>query len=85
MTQKIIELLEKYGPMLSGKAAHLLEKEYSLSNSAARQILSRAKVPVRKYPLSLLKTGKNFYTWKNNMKRQFTTKTCCQLSDPAPI
>lgn len=48
MTQKIIELLEKYGPMLSGKAAHLLEKEYSLSNSAARQILSRAKVPVRK-------------------------------------
>lgn len=48
MTQKIIELLEKYGPMLSGKAAHLLEKEYNLSNSAARQILSRAKVPVRK-------------------------------------
>ena len=45
MTQKIIELLEKYGPMLSEKAAHLLEKEYSLSNSAARQILSRAKVP----------------------------------------
>ena len=48
MSQKVIEVLKKYGPMLSGKAAHLLENEYHLSNEAARQCLSRATLPVHK-------------------------------------
>ena len=39
---RVEEILEVKGPMLSGKLASILEQEYSMSNEAARQAISRA-------------------------------------------
>ncbi len=43
MSKKVVTLLNKYGPMLSGELARKFEHEYGASNTAARQALSRAK------------------------------------------
>lgn len=40
---KVISLLEKYGPMLSGELAQKFEDEYGVYNDTARQAISRAK------------------------------------------
>ena len=48
MSKRVIDVLNKEGPMLSGKLAHILEVEYGISNVAARQALSRARNPVNK-------------------------------------
>lgn len=48
MSKKVVTLLNKYGPMLSGELARKFEHEYGASNTAARQALSRAKKPVNK-------------------------------------
>lgn len=62
MSIKVVALLRKHGPMLSGKLAKLLETEYGVSNTAARQTLSRAKSPVNKNcTLSFNKNQKFFY------------------------
>lgn len=45
---RVEEILKKYGPMLSGKLANILEKNHSISNEAARQAISRARAPVQK-------------------------------------
>lgn len=45
---RVEEILEVKGPMLSGKLASILEQEYSMSNEAARQAISRAGTPVLK-------------------------------------
>ena len=45
---RVEEILEIKGPMLSGKLASILEQEYSMSNEAARQAISRAGTPVQK-------------------------------------
>ena len=56
MSKKVIDILNRYGPMLSGKLARIFEKEYGVSNMAARQALSRARSPVNKiYTLSFEK------------------------------
>ena len=69
MSQKVINILKKYGPMLSGKAAHLIENEYHLSNEAARQCLSRATLPVHRLSrLSFEKRQKFIY-----LEEQFGT------------
>ena len=44
---KVEALLKKHGPMISGDLARLYEKEYGVSNEAARQAISRSKSPVR--------------------------------------
>lgn len=67
MSKKVVTLLNKYGPMLSGELARKFEHEYGASNTAARQALSRAKKPVNKIcTLSFDKNQKFFYlecTW----------------------
>ena len=45
---RVEEILKKYGPMLSGELASILEKKYGINNDAARKAISRASVPVRK-------------------------------------
>ena len=45
---KIIRLLEKHGPMLSGELERLYAKEYNTSNDAARKAVSRARSPVQR-------------------------------------
>lgn len=54
---KIAQLLRKNGPLLSGDLARLYEKEYGVSNEAARQAVSRARPPVKK--LYKIKFDKN--------------------------
>lgn len=54
---KTAQLLQKNGPMLSGDLARLYEKEYGVSNEAARQAISRSKPPVKK--LYKIKFDKN--------------------------
>lgn len=72
MSQKVIDLLKKHGPMLSGKLAHLFEKEYGVSNEAARQALSRAKSPVNKIcTLSFEKNQKFFYLESQFMSHNY--------------
>lgn len=48
MSKKIIELLSKLGPMLSGDLEKNFQLQYNVSNQAARQALSRANNPVSK-------------------------------------
>lgn len=57
--KRIIDVLEKNGPMLSGKVADYLMDNFSVSDMAARKIISRAKAPVRKL---------NNVVFKNNQK-----------------
>ena len=45
---KIIKLLEKHGPMLSGELERIYAKEYNTSNDAARKAVSRARSPVQR-------------------------------------
>lgn len=75
MSQKVIDLLKKHGPMLSGKLAHLFEKEYGVSNEAARQALSRAKSPVNKIcTLSFEKNQKFFYLESQYMSQNYVDR-----------
>lgn len=72
MSKRVINLLNKYGPMLSGKLAHIFEKEYGVSNMAARQALSRAKNPVNKIcTLSFEKNQKFFYLESQYMSQGY--------------
>lgn len=75
MSQKVIAMLRKYGPMLSGKLAKLYEKEYGVSNTAARQALSRANSPVNKIcTLSFEKNQKFFYLEDQFKSERYTTE-----------
>lgn len=67
---RVVELLKKYGPIISGDLARLYEKTYGASNEAARKAISRAKPPVKK--LYKLKFDKNqlFYY----LESQFMTE-----------
>ena len=62
---KVENLLNKYGPMLSGDLARKYESAYGVSNEAARKAISRAKTPVKK--LYKFKFDKNqlFYYLKS--------------------
>lgn len=56
---KVISLLEKYGPMLSGELAQKFEDEYGVYNDTARQAISRAKKSVKNFMVCHLKKIKN--------------------------
>ncbi len=74
MSKKVVALLRKYGPMLSGKLAKLFEAEYGVSNTAARQALSRAQSPVNKNcTLSFDKNQKFFYLEDQFMSSRYIT------------
>ena len=75
MSKKVIALLKKHGPMLSGKLARIFENEYGVSNMAARQALSRAKSPVNKIcTLSFEKNQKFFYLENQFMSQQYVDR-----------
>lgn len=72
MSKKVVTLLNKYGPMLSGELARKFEHEYGASNTAARQALSRAKKPVNKIcTLSFDKNQKFFYLESQYMSNRY--------------
>ena len=72
MSKKVVTLLNKYGPMLSGELARKFEQEYGVSNTAARQALSRAKKPVNKIcTLSFDKNQKFFYLESQYMSNRY--------------
>ncbi len=72
MSGRAIKVLEKYGPMLSGELARRIEEDYGVSNTTARQILSRAKKPVNKIAtLSFTKNQKFFYLESQYMKQKY--------------
>lgn len=72
MSSKVVALLNQYGPMLSGELARHFEKEYKVSNEAARQALSRAKTPVHKIQtLSFEKNQKFFYLEDQYMSQRY--------------
>lgn len=72
MSKRVIDILNKEGPMLSGKLAHILEIEYAISNVAARQALSRARNPVNKIQtLSFDKNQKFFYLENQYMSQKY--------------
>ena len=72
MSKRVIDVLNKEGPMLSGKLAHILEVEYGISNVAARQALSRARNPVNKIQtLSFDKNQKFFYLENQYMSQRY--------------
>ena len=61
MSKKVVTLLNKYGPMLSGELARKFEHEYGASNTAARQALSRAKNRLIRYaPFRLIRIRNSF-------------------------
>ena len=72
MSKKIVALLSKYGPMLSGELARIFEREFGVSNTTARQALSRAKNPVNKIcNLSFEKNQKFFYLESQYMSQRY--------------
>lgn len=72
MSSKVAALLERKGPMLSGDLARAYEKEYGVSNEAARQALSRARMPVRKIKdICFEKKQKFFYLEKQFMSQRY--------------
>lgn len=72
MSSKVVDLLERKGPMLSGDLARAFEKAYGVSNEAARQALSRAGMPVKKiHSLSFEKNQKFFYLEKQFMSQRY--------------
>ncbi len=72
MSHKVIALLNKYGPMLSGELARHFQNNYKVSNEAARQALSRAGKPVNKIcTISFDKNQKFFYLEGQFMSEQY--------------
>lgn len=60
MVTSIRDLLHRRGPMRGSKLVGLMREE-GLSSEAARQRLSRARLPIRKFPLNLLPKSEGFY------------------------
>ena len=68
--RRVVESLKKYGPMLSGNLAVILEREYSISNETARKAISRSRTPVQK--LKVFPFNKNqVYVY---LEEQFNTQ-----------
>ena len=73
MKNKVVQLLNQHGPMLSGELARHYESKYNVSNEAARQALSRAGLPVCKISkLSFDKNQKFFYLENQFMSNRYT-------------
>lgn len=86
MSKKVIALLKKHGPMLSGKLARIFENEYGVSNMAARQALSRAKSPVNKIcTLSFEKNQKLFYLENQFMSQQYVDRLLEDIKENSQI
>lgn len=62
MSKKVVTLLNKYGPMLSGELARKFEHEYGASNTAARQAPYRAQKnrSIRYAPFRLIRIRNSF-------------------------
>lgn len=86
MSKKVINLLNKFGPMLSGKLAHIFEREYGVSNTAARQALSRAKTPVNKIcTLSFEKNQKFFYLENQYMSQRYIDNLLTAIKENSQV
>lgn len=86
MSKKVVTLLNKYGPMLSGELARKLEQEYGVSNTAARQALSRAKKPVNKIcTLSFDKNQKFFYLESQYMSNRYIERLMDAIKQSSQI
>jgi len=86
MSKKVIDLLKKHGPMLSGELARFFEKEYKVSNEAARKALSRANEPVKKiYTLSFDKNQKFFYLKDQFMSEIYTDRLLEAIKENSQI
>ena len=58
---RIVNLLKKYGPMISGDLARKYEEIYNTTNEAARKALSRSKSPVNKISNLCFNKNQKFY------------------------
>ena len=86
MSKKVVTLLNKYGPMLSGELARKFEHEYGASNTAARQALSRAKKPVNKIcALSFDKNQKFFYLESQYMSNRYIERLMDAIKQSSQI
>ena len=86
MSKKVVTLLNKYGPMLSGELARKFEHEYGASNTAARQALSRAKKPVNKIcTLSFDKNQKFFYLESQYMSNRYIERLMDAIKQSSQI
>lgn len=86
MSKKVVTLLNKYGPMLSGELARKFEQEYGVSNTAARQALSRAKKPVNKIcTLSFDKNQKFFYLESQYMSNRYIERLMDAIKQSSQI
>ena len=86
MSKKVIDILNRYGPMLSGKLARIFEKEYGVSNMAARQALSRARSPVNKiYTLSFEKNQKFFYLEHQFMSQKYVDRLLEAIQESSQV
>ena len=86
MSKKVVTLLNKYGPMLSGELARKFEHEYGASNTAARQALSRAKKPVNKLcTLSFDKNQKFFYLESQYMSNRYIERLMDAIKQSSQI
>ena len=69
---KVVELLKKHGPIISGDLARLYEKTYGVSNVTARKAISRAKSPVKKlYKLKFEKNQLFYYLESQFMSEKY--------------
>lgn len=61
MSQRIINILSKEGPMISGELAEKLNKGYDMTPEAARKAISRASSPIHKLKLNFNNNQKFIY------------------------
>jgi hypothetical protein len=47
--KRVVEILQREGPLLSGNLAEKLIEKFWISPEAARKVISRTKAPVRKF------------------------------------
>jgi hypothetical protein len=70
---KLEALLEKHGPMLSGRLAKIYESKYGVSNIVARKSISRAQKPVTRLNCLFFDKGQLFYY----LESQYMGKKYC--------
>jgi len=82
MLKKVVEILEKSGPMLSGQLAKIYEKKYNVSNVNAKKAISRAKKPVLKSKSIPFASNQSFvYLQKDENNKQYWDSLFIAISE----
>lgn len=82
MANKIIQILRQHGSMLSGEMAKILEVKFNMTNTAARQAISRASSPVHKLKKISFERNQSFlYLEDKYNSKQYKTELLSAIKE----